>query len=299
MTTINASAIADLRARTGAGLSDCKKALIEAEGDMNKAIELLRQKGIASAANKSGRLAAEGATATFVNEHNSVGVMFELNSQTDFVAKNEKFLDLIKTIGQIALKNSPKSLEALKACKAPSGESIDELVQLKTAEIGEKLDLRRYILQEANNESCKVYCYTHPIGSKISVLLTLQAQNESIAKDMAMHIAAVQPMPEYLDRSEIPATVIEQEKRIEAGKSDLAGKPPEIVDKIVTGRVDKILAERVLLEQGFIKEPSKKIKDYLTESKAELFCFARFNLGEGLEKKNEDFAEEVAAVSRV
>ncbi len=292
---ISSSDISELRERTGAGIVDCKKALIEAEGDLNKASEILRQKGLAAVAKKAGKVAAEGAVIAKVNAKASKGVLVELNSQTDFVAKNEKFQNLLSEIVDIALEQNINVLPELLEAKTKSGETVSNLVALKTAEIGEKLDLRRFQVFVAEG-SQKIAQYTHPIGSKIAVLVKLDGSTaEQLGREIAMHIAAIQPAPEFLNRDEIPADVIENEKRIESGKEDLANKPKEIVEKIVTGRVEKALMERVLLEQPFIKDPGKKVKDYVAEQKASIVQFVRFNLGEGIEKAESNFAEEVAA----
>ncbi len=291
---ISTTAITELRERTGVGLVECKKALQETEGDVAKAAELLRQKGIASAGKKAGKIAAEGAVLAKVDEKASKGIILELNSQTDFVAKNEKFQSLIKEIAEIALDQEISDIEKLKASKVKSGETIAEFIAIKTAEIGEKIDLRRLALYKAGPDE-SIFQYTHPIGSKIAVLLKLKGGNAQAGKDVSMHIAAAQPAPEFIIRDEIPAEVIENEKRIELGKEDLANKPKEIAEKIVTGRVEKILAEKVLAEQPFIKDPGQKIKDYLAKANASVIQFVRFNLGEGIEKAESNFADEVAA----
>ncbi len=293
-TIISSSLISELRERTGAGLVDCKKALQESEADISKAIEILRQKGIASAAKKSGKVAAEGAVIAKIMPDGQKGIVIELNSQTDFVAKNEKFQDLLNEVADLGLSSEAKDLETLKTLKVKSGETVSDFIALKTAEIGEKLDLRRYSFYKAQSGEL-IGSYTHPVGSRIAVLVNLQTSSEQLAKDIAMHIAAVQPAPEFLDRTEIPADTIENERRIELGKEDLANKPKEIAEKIVTGRVEKALMEKVLLEQPYIKNPSQKIKEFLTAENASILKFARFNLGEGIQKEEINFAEEVAA----
>jgi elongation factor Ts len=289
--------ISNLRERTGAGIVDCKKALQESDGDVDKAVELLRQKGIASAAKKTGKVAAEGAVIAKTNADFSKGVIVELNSQTDFVAKNEKFQTLLNEIVEIALSNNINTIDDLKVAKTKTGETIESLVALKTAEIGEKLDLRRVSVYTAGADE-SIAQYTHPIGSKVAVLVKLKGKNEQVGKDVSMHIAASVPAPDFLDRDQIPTETLENEKRIEAGKADLANKPAEIVDKIVTGRVEKALMEKVLLEQPYIKNPGQKVKEYLAENKVNVLQFVRFNLGEGVEKAESNFADEVAAQMR-
>lgn len=289
---ITSAQISELRERTGAGIVDCKKALQESDGDITKATEILRQKGIASAAKKAGKVAAEGAVIAKIEGNK--GVVVELNSQTDFVAKNEKFQNLLNEIVQVALKSGVKNLNELKTQKVSSCESIEEFVALKSAEIGEKLDLRRFISFVAEGDQL-IGSYTHPVGSRIAVLVKLSGKQEQTAKDIAMHIAASIPSPEFISRDEIPAEVIENEKRIELGKEDLANKPKEIAEKIVVGRVDKALMEKVLLEQAYVKNPTQKIKDFLGAQNTQVLEFVRFNLGEGIEKQESNFADEVAA----
>ncbi|MDJ0625611.1 MAG: translation elongation factor Ts [Candidatus Caenarcaniphilales bacterium] len=291
---ITTASISDLREITGAGLIDCKKALQETEGDVQKAVELLRQKGIASASKKAGKIAAEGSVKAKVSNNGAKGVLVEVNCQTDFVAKNEKFQQLLDEIIDLALNTEIDDITKLKEQKISSGETIQDLIAIRTSEIGEKIDLRRVKLIKAA-EGEFISEYTHPVGSKISVLVKIKGENEQVAKDIAMHVAATIPAPEYLDRNEIPEEVIENERRIELGKEDLANKPKEIAEKIVNGRVEKALMEKVLTEQSYIKNPSQKIKEYTKTENIEIIEFCRFNLGEGIEKKEENFAEEVAA----
>ena len=292
---INVADISELRTRTGVGLSNCKKALIESGGDISKASELLRQKGLASTANKAGKIAAEGSVVAQISSNSKRGVLLELNSQTDFVAKNENFKGLLGQILEIACENKDiNSLEELKEYKISTGETINDLISLKTAQIGEKLELRRLHITQIENDKQQIFEYTHPLGSKIAVL-GLGENIGEIAKDLAMHIAAFQPQPEFLQREDIPEEKIATERRIEEGKEDLANKPAEIKEKIITGRVEKALMEKVLLEQPFVKDQSKKIKDLLKENNASILNFKRFNLGEGIDKKECNFADEVAA----
>lgn len=294
---VNMADIKELRERTSAGLSDCKKALIEAEGNLEKATELLKQKGLASVAKKAGKIAAEGAVAAQVKDN--TGVILELNSQTDFVAKNDNFKELLNVLVETALSTGAGSLEELATQTVPSGETVSDYIAMKTSQIGEKLDLRRLQVIKAS-EGEKLFAYTHPIGSSVAVLgkLKTSADADVLGKDLAMHIAAVQPQAEYLSKDEIPAADMATEKEFQLGKEDLAGKPEQIKEKIVEGRVEKVMLSKVLLEQGFIKDPSKKVKELVSENNAELVEFVRFNLAEGIEKKEENFAEEVAAAQR-
>lgn len=303
---VSTSDITELRERTGVGLSDCKKALVEAEGDLDKATELLRQKGLASVAKKAGKIAAEGAVISKVE--GNIGVMIELNSQTDFVAKNDKFVKLVDTILDTALNQKCPDLSTLLNAVTSSGESVQDIIAVNTAQIGEKLELRRYMLLEAQSSSECLFSYTHPIGSKIAVLGLMKlvdstsdvSENQrEIAKGVAMHIAANIPQPEYLERNEVPQDIIDKETEIEMGKDDLSGKPEDIRQKIVTGRVEKALLSKVLLEQDFVRDPSKKIKEFVSSNGLLIQSFSRYNLGEGIEKKEVSFADEVAAQTQV
>lgn len=290
--SFTAKDVAKLREMTSAGMMDCKKALTESNGDMEAAVAYLRQKGIASAAKKAGNIAAEGLIATAVSDDNKTAVIVEVNSQTDFVAKNEEFISFLKDVAQTALRNKTTKIDDLHKSDL-AGRSVADAATELTAKIGEKIDVRRVALVEGE----LVSSYVHPVGSKIGVIVVLSGDADATkANDIAMHIAAANPAPEFISKDEIPAEEIAKEKEIESAKDDLAGKPAEIVEKIVSGRVDKIMAAKVLNEQGFIKDPNQKVSAYLGSSKVE--AFFRFNLGEGIEKKNEDYASEVAAAMK-
>ena len=279
--TFSAAQVKELREKTGAGIMDAKKALVEHNGDMEKAMEYLRQKGIASADKKMGRIAAEGVVASYVAD--GVGAMVEINCETDFVAKNEEFKTLANEIAQIVAKENPADLAALNAAKTTSGSTVEELIKEKIATIGEKITLRRFTRYEGN-----IGTYIH--NSKIGVLLNASENEETMIKDICLHIAS--SAPEFVSRAEIPASVIEEETRIEMGKEDLANKPEQIRAKIVEGRVNKLMAQRCLIEQPFVKDPNQTIEQ-LISGKMEIKSFTRYMLGEGLEKKQENFAEEV------
>ena len=283
--------VAELRAMTSAGMMDCKNALVESNGDMEAAINYLRQKGIAKAAKKAGNIAAEGVIATAADA--KTAVLVEVNAQTDFVVKNEDFQAFVAKVAQAALTNKTKDIDSLLKADL-NGQSVADTAVELTAKIGEKIEVRRVALVEASGG---VASYVHPVGSKIGVLVALSKADASKGSDIAMHIAASNPAPEFIDRTEIPAETIAKEKELESQKDDLKGKPAEIVEKIVTGRVDKLLAERVLLEQPFIKDPGTKVSAFLGDIKVE--SFVRLNLGEGVEKKTEDYAAEVAAAMKV
>ena len=285
--TISATMVKELRDKTGAGMMDAKKALVETNGDMARAMELLRQKGIASADKKMGRIAAEGTIASVID--GKKGAMIEVNCETDFVAKNEDFKEFAKCLAGAVLDMNPESPEAMLASTCPKcGKAIEEVVKEKIAKIGEKITIRRFVRYDAD---CCVNTYIH--NGKIGVLLEAkcpQGCDETLTKDICLHIAS--NAPEYITRDEIPSDVIEEEKRIEMGKEDLAKKPENIREKIVAGRIDKLMAQRCLLDQPFVKDPSITIKQ-LIEGKCEIVRFTRYVLGEGLEKRQDNFAEEV------
>ncbi len=285
---IKASMVKELRDKTGAGMMDAKKALVEANGDMNKAAELLRQKGIASADKKMGRIAAEGVVSTFISD--SVGAMIELNCETDFVAKNEGFKEVASNLAKIVAEKNPADVDALNKAAMADGTVVEDYIKAQIAKIGEKITIRRFVRYDDNN--C-VATYVH--NNKIGVLLEVKAEactdeNRTIAKDICLHIASC--APEFVSREQIPASVIAEEKRIEMGKEDLANKPENIREKIVEGRINKLMASRCLLEQAFVKNPDLTIQQ-LINGKLSIVKFDRFVLGEGLEKRQDNFAEEV------
>ena len=279
---ITATMVKELRDKTGAGMMDAKKALVEVDGDMDKAMEVLRQKGIASAEKKMGRIAAEGRVGSYIDS--TVGAMIEVNCETDFVAKNEEFIELTNGLAELVAKTNPADVAALEATTCPKcGKLISDVLKEKIASIGEKITIRRFVRYEGN-----VATYIH--NGKIGVLLETSVANEELAKDICLHIAS--SAPEFVSRNEIPASVIEEERRIEMGKEDLQKKPEQIREKIVEGRVNKLMAERCLLEQSFVKNPDLTIEQ-LVSGKLDIKRFTRFVLGEGLEKRSENFAEEV------
>ena len=280
---ITAAQVKELREKTGAGIMDAKKALTEAQGDMEKAMEVLRQKGIASADKKMGRIAAEGLIASFVD--GNVGAMIEVNCETDFVAKNEEFKELVQNLAKQVAKANPADVDTLlgSTCEC-CGKKIEDAIKEKIAKIGEKITVRRFVRVEGNPAT-----YIH--NGKIGVLLNTDKANEEVQKDVCLHIAS--SAPEFVSRNDVPQEVIDEETRIEMGKEDLAKKPENIRAKIVEGRVNKIMSHRCLLEQPFIKNPDQTIQD-LINGKMEIKSFTRWVLGEGLEKRNENFAEEVA-----
>lgn len=291
--SFTAKDVAQLRQMTGAGMMDCKKALTEVGGDLDEAVNFLRQKGMASAAKKAGNIAAEGLIRAAVSADKKTAAVVEVNSQTDFVAKNEDFIAFVEAVAQTAVDNKISNIETLLETQLNSKSIKDGATEL-TAKIGEKIDVRRVALVEATGIVAQ---YVHPVGSKVGVIVALSADDAQKASDMAMHIAASNPAPEYITKDEINPETIAREKEIESKKDDLAGKPAEMVEKIVEGRVNKLLAAKVLMEQGFIKDPNQKISAYLAGANVE--AFTRLDLGEGIEKKNEDYASEVAAAMKV
>lgn len=285
---IKASMVKELRDKTGAGMMDAKKALVEADGDMEKASEILRQKGIASADKKMGRIAAEGVVSTFIKDN--TGAMVEVNCETDFVAKNENFKELANEIAKVIVEKNPSDLDALNKATVSDGSSVEEYIKAQIAKIGEKITIRRFTRYDDNK---MVSTYVH--NNKIGVLLEVSADNVNdeakiIAKDICLHIAS--SAPEFVSREQIPAEVIAEEKRIEMGKEDLAKKPENIREKIVEGRINKLMASRCLLEQPFVKNPDETVEQ-LIKGKMTVVKFERYVLGEGLEKRQDNFAQEV------
>ena len=279
---ITATMVKELRDKTGAGMMDAKKALVEVDGDMEKAMEVLRQKGIASADKKMGRIAAEGRIGSYVGE--SCGAMVEVNCETDFVAKNADFIELTDGLAEMIAETNPADVEALLASTCPKcGKVVSDVLKEKIASIGEKITVRRFVRYEG-----AVGTYIH--NGKIGVLLSTDKADAELSKDICLHIAS--SAPEFVSRADIPAAVIEEETRIEMGKEDLANKPEQIRAKIVEGRVNKLMSQRCLLEQPFVKAPDQTIEQ-LVSGKMTIVKFDRFVLGEGLEKKSENFADEV------
>ena len=280
--TITAAMVKELRDRTGAGFMDSKKALEQCDGDMEKAMEFLRQKGIASADKKQNRIAAEGVVATYIE--NGVGAIVEVNCETDFVAKNEDFRSFVNGLAKHIATVKPADMDALNASVcACCNMKIEDAVKERIATIGEKISIRRFEVLEG-----ELATYVH--NGKIGVLISATAQDEVLLKDVALHIAS--SAPEFVSRAQIPASVIEEETRIEMGKEDLANKPEAIRAKIVEGRVNKLMSQKCLLEQPFVKNPDQTV-DALLAGKLEIKSFVRWTLGEGLEKRQDNFAEEV------
>ena len=284
---ITASQVKDLREKTGAGMMDCKKVLTETDGDMEKAIELLRERGIAKAAKKSGRVAAEGLVEAYVSEDGKVGAVVEVNAETDFVAKNEEFKKFVMDVAKQVVANNPKTVEDLLAepSIAENGKTVNEVLVEKIATIGENMSIRRFARFETDG---LVEKYIHGDG-KIAVLVNMKNGSKELAKDICMQIAAARP--EYVNREEVPADRIEKEKEILKQQTINEGKPEAIAEKVVMGRINKFYEEICLVDQEFVKDPSQKVSQVLKD--ATVVEFARFEKGEGIEKKEENFAEEV------
>ena len=285
---ISASQVKDLREKTGAGMMDCKKVLTETDGDMEKAIELLRERGIAKAAKKSDRIAAEGLVAAYVSEDGKVGAVVEVNSETDFVAKNDEFKAFVADVAEQVAKQNPANVEELLAEKSiKEDKTVGEVLTDKIAKIGENMSIRRFARFESNGLIEK---YIHGDG-KIGVLVELNGGDSEVAKDVCMQIAAAKP--EFLNRESVPAERLEKEMEILKAQAMNEGKPEAIAEKIVQGRVGKFYSEICLVEQEFVKNPDMKVSEVLSSKGAEAVRFARFEKGEGIEKKEENFAEEV------
>ena len=285
---VTAALVKELREKTGAGMMDCKKVLTETDGDLEKAAELLREKGITKAAKKSGRVAAEGMVEAYISEDEKVGAIVEVNSETDFVAKNEEFRTFVMDVAKQIVKNNPESVEALLAEPAmfEEGKTVNEALIGKIATIGENISIRRFARFETTDGLIEKYIHG---DGKIAVLVNMTSGTKELAKDVCMQIAAARP--EFIDRDQVPAERVEKEKEILKIQTINEGKPEAIAEKIVLGRINKFYQEICLVDQEFVKDPSKKVSEILKDSK--VLEFARFETGEGIEKKEENFAEEV------
>ena len=285
MAQITAALVKELREITGAGMMDCKKALVECEGDKDKAIDYLREKGIAKAAKKAGRIASEGVVAAASD--GKTACIVEINSETDFVAKNENFQTLVKKIAEHIVACKPADMDALNASQM-DGKTVAEVMTEAVASIGEKLSLRRF--EVYTTEDGQLATYIH-MGGKIGVIVELSGGDATLGKDVAMQIAAAKP--QCIGREDVDQEALAHEREVLRKQALEEGKPEKIVEKMVDGRINKYYKEVCLVEQEFVKDSDKTIKDILAG--VEVRRFARFEMGEGLEKKNEDFAAEVAA----
>lgn len=287
---VTASQVKELREKTGAGMMDCKKVLTETNGDEEKAIELLRERGITKAAKKSDRIAAEGLVETYISEDGKVGVVVEVNAETDFVARNEEFRNFVADVAKQVAKENPANVEALleeKSIVEPD-KTVKEVLTNKIATIGENMSIRRFERFETNN---LLESYIHGEG-KIAVLVEMENATPELAKDICLQIAAARP--EYLTREDVPEARLAKEMEILKAQAMNEGKPEAIAEKIVQGRLGKFYSEICLVEQEFVKDPDIKVGKLVESKGAKIIRFARFEKGEGLEKKEENFAEEVA-----
>lgn len=283
---VTASMVKDLREQTGAGMMDCKKALAETNGDMDEAINYLREKGIAKSAKKESRIAAEGLANIYVDGNKAV--ILEVNSETDFVSKNEEFKSMIDTIGNTLLKSDVTTVDEAKELVVDNG-TIGELIIEKTSKIGEKLSLRRFtIVEKEDNEYFGSYIH---MGGKIASLTVVSGANVDVAKDVAMQAAAMKPL--YLNIEDVPADVLDNEKNVLKEQSINEGKSAEIAEKMVEGRIKKFYKEICLAEQPFIKDGDVSVSKYVANNGGEIKLMVRYEVGEGMEKRNDNFAEEV------
>ncbi len=284
---ITAAMVKELRDLTNAGLSDCKKALEATNGNKEEAINWLREKGIAKAAKKSDRIAAEGMAAILVKGNDAA--IIEVNSETDFVAKNDTFKALVNEILEAIINSDAKTLEEALELKTSEG-TVNDLIISKTATIGEKLSLRRFNkITKKDNETFGSYIH---MGGKIAVLTVVSDVSEEVAKDISMHAAAMKPL--YVTKEEVPSELVDKEREVLKEQAINEGKPAEIAEKMVEGRIRKYYEEICLEEQAFVKEPSLSVGKYASNNGGKIVSMTRFEVGEGIEKKEENFAEEVA-----
>ena len=287
---ISAEQVKELRERTGAAMMDCKKVLTETNGDEEKAIELLRERGIAKAAKKSDRIAAEGLVTTYVTEDHKIGAVVEVNAETDFVAKNEEFRAFVRDVAKQIVDKAPATVEELLAQKseAEPDKTVQEVLTNKIATIGENMSIRRFERFEGTG---LVESYIHGDG-KIGVLVEMEGGDSTLAKDICLQIAAARP--EFLSREDVPEDRVAHEMQILKAQAVNEGKPEAVAEKIVQGRIGKFYGEICLVEQEFVKDPSQKVGKLVESKGAKILRFVRFETGEGLQKREENFAEEVA-----
>ncbi|KDA48382.1 MULTISPECIES: translation elongation factor Ts [Leuconostoc] len=285
---ITAAQVKELRDKTSVGMMDAKKALVEADGDLDKAIDLLREKGMAKAAKKGDRVAAEGMTAVAVKDNRAA--IIELNSETDFVAGNAEFNELLRAVANTIVEFAPADVEDALALEVEAGQTLNDKIVGTTQITGEKITLRRFtVVEKADSENFG--SYSHLAGS-ISALVVVDGASEAAAKDIAMHVAAI--APQYVSDDQVPAEVVAKEKEVQLASEDLAGKPDNIKEKMVDGRIKKFLAEISLLDQPFVKNGDQTVAQFIASQNGSVKSFVRYQVGDGLEKKVTDLAEEVA-----
>lgn len=286
---ITAALVKELRERTGAGMMDCKKALVETNADLEAAIDLMRASGAAKAAKKAGRVASEGLVNVTTSDDNRDAVILEVNSETDFVTKGSAFIDFVNELGALALKNKPASVEEFLTQTLDSGETVDQAREGIIAKIGENISVRR--VQSINSGKGVLGAYKH--GDRIAVLTVLTGSDEDLAKDIAMHIAASKP--ECVSEDGLSADLLEREKAIFIEQAKESGKPDDIIEKMIVGRMKKFINEVTLYGQSFVKDPDMTVGALVKSKSSEVESFVRYEVGEGIEKKEDNFVEEVMA----
>ncbi len=284
---ITASLVKELRERTGSGMMECKKALVECDGDIEAAAELMRKSGAAKADKKAGRVAADGAIKVKVSDDGKLAAILEINSETDFVAKDDNFQSFAEQVMQAIVDNKPDSVEALSAIPLAGGQSVEEARQALIAKVGENIQVRRFEIVESDQT---IASYLH--GARIGVLVE-STVDADMTRDIAMHVAAVNP--QFVDESAVPVDFVEKEKAILIAQAESSGKPMEIIEKMIQGRLKKFLAEITLMGQPFVKDPDQTVDQLVGKAGGSVSRFIRYEVGEGIEKKVEDFAAEVAS----
>ncbi|MFJ7918420.1 translation elongation factor Ts [Lysinibacillus fusiformis] len=288
MANITAQLVKELREKTGAGMMDCKKALVQTDGNLEAAIDFLREKGLSSAAKKADRIAAEGTT--YILEQGNEAIIIEVNAETDFVAKNDKFQVLVSSLAEQLLTAKPVSVEAAQELTNAEGVKIEDQISTAVATIGEKITLRRFEIK-TKTDADSFGAYLH-MGGRIGVLVTLEGSTDaSAAKDVAMHIAAINPT--YVSRDEVSAEEVERERKVLTEQALNEGKPENIVAKMVEGRLGKYFEDVCLLDQSFVKNSDQKVRDFVASTGGSVNGFVRYAVGEGIEKREDNFAEEV------
>ena len=287
MANVTAQLVKELREKTGAGMMDCKKALVSTEGDIDAAIDFLREKGLAAAGKKADRIAAEGTT--YILENGNEAILLEVNAETDFVAKNDKFQFLVSSLAEQLLAAKPESVEAAMELEKDGVKIVDQ-ISTATATIGEKISLRRFEIK-TKSDADAFGSYLH-MGGRIGVLVVLEGSTDAAAaKDIAMHIAAINPT--YISRDEVSADEVERERKVLTEQALNEGKPENIVAKMVEGRLGKYFEDVCLLDQAFVKNSDQKVRDFVKSLDATVTSFTRYAVGEGIEKREDNFAEEV------
>jgi len=292
MSNITAGMVKELRERTGSGMMECKKALTDTQGDLEAAVELMRKAGLAKADKKSGRTAAEGCVCVKTSADSKRAAIVEVNSETDFVAKGDAFIDFANLVAQAALDSDASNLEELLAVQVSSGETIEEIRRAMVAKIGENINIRRFESYVAKEGSVATYLH----GSRIGVLVELTGGTADLGKDIAMHVAATKPA--CVDETGVDADLVAKEKAIFVAQAAESGKPANVIEKMVEGRIKKFLGEITLVGQAFVKDPDQTVGKLLGDKGAKVERFVRVEVGEGIEKVESNFAEEVMAQVR-